>query len=65
MKGKVIRIIADKGFGFIKGEDNKEYFFHRSAVKNAQLESLREGSEVEFEESEGSKGLRAEDVYLE
>lgn len=64
MNGKVKRLVTDKGFGFILGEDNNEYFFHSSAVKNAKFESLQEGDEITFEESEGAKGLRAEDVYV-
>lgn len=63
MTGTVKRIVKDKGFGFILGEDRKEYFFHRTALKNKKFEELAEGDEVEFEDSDGSKGPRAEDVY--
>ena len=31
MNGTLKTIRADKGFGFILGEDGKEYFVHRSA----------------------------------
>jgi CspA family cold shock protein len=66
MKGTVLRIVADKGFGFIRATDgdNKEYFFHRSALKNVSFSELAEGDEVEFEDSEGEKGPRAEDIYV-
>lgn len=30
--GIISRYFTDKGFGFIKGEDGKEYFFHRSTM---------------------------------
>ena len=30
MYGDIVRIMPDKGFGFIKGEDRVEYFFHKS-----------------------------------
>jgi cold shock CspA family protein len=30
MHGIVVRLMADKGFGFIRGDDGTEYFFHRS-----------------------------------
>lgn len=52
------------GFGFIQGDDRRQYFFHRSALKNARFEEVEAGQEVTFEDSEGSKGLRAEDVYV-
>jgi CspA family cold shock protein len=65
MKGTVKNYKADKRFGFIVGADGRtEYFFHASAVKNANSESIREGMEVEFEPAESDKGPRAEDVYL-
>ena len=34
---------VSKGFGFIKDDSGKEYFFHQSAVMGEGLDSLREG----------------------
>ena len=65
MKGKIVRVLGDKMFGFIRGEDNKEYFFHASALRNIQFNQQLDGISVEFEETEGPKGLRAEEVYAE
>jgi len=64
MTGTIKTLHAAKGFGFILGEDKKEYFFHRTAVKNAEFGGLSEGQEVTFEDAEGAKGPRAEDVYV-
>ena len=64
MKGTIKKLLGSKKCGFVRGEDNVEYFFHASAIKNARFENLREGSEVEFEEGESGKGPRAEEVYL-
>jgi CspA family cold shock protein len=64
MNGIIKKIVADKGFGFIRDTSGKEYFFHRSALKNCEFTELKEGREVEFDEAEGSKGPRAEDVYV-
>ena len=64
MNGKIKRLIADKKFGFIVGDGNKEYFFHASALKNTRFDDLEVGQEVEFEDSEGEKGPRAEDIYV-
>lgn len=39
-----------KGFGFIEVKDEQnDVFVHISAVKNAGLETLKEGQEVSFE----------------
>ena len=43
MKGTITRLVADKGFGFIKGEDGVDYFMHRSAVQGGQFEELQPG----------------------
>jgi CspA family cold shock protein len=62
MTGTIRTIRVDKGFGFIKDQGGKEYFFHRSAVYGEGLEDLREGDSVEFDVGEGPKGPRAENV---
>lgn len=64
MTGVVIRIVKDKPFGFIRGEDGNEYFFHSSSVKNGKFLNVRENQNVEFEPHETEKGYRAEDVYI-
>lgn len=49
MNGKIIRLVRDRGFGFIRDDDGKEVFFHSSAVKDGIFDSLSEGGLVEFE----------------
>ncbi len=51
-----------KGFGFITGEDGKDYFFHYSAILMDSYKTADKGEEVEFEATEGTRGLRAEHV---
>ena len=46
--GTIARLLIDKGFGFIRDESGTEHFFHRSAVRGAVFELLREGQRVEF-----------------
>ena len=41
--GTIARLLIDKGFGFIRDESGIEHFFHRSAVRGAVFELLREG----------------------
>ena len=62
MTGSIRTLRVEKGFGFIKDDAGKEYFFHRSAVYGEGLENLREGDGVEFDLGEGPKGPRAENV---
>jgi CspA family cold shock protein len=64
MNGTITRLMTDKGFGFIKGTDGKEYFFHQSALVGARLYQVREGQSVTFEPGQGPKGPRAENVNL-
>ena len=60
-QGTIKKLIAEKGFGFIKG-DAGEIFFHHSALVGTTIEELSEGQTVEFEEGQGPKGPRAENV---
>ena len=62
-EGTIKKLISDKGFGFIEGQ-NGELFFHRSAVDGVGFEELREGQKVEYEEGRGPKGPRADRVRV-
>jgi CspA family cold shock protein len=62
MTGTIRTLRVDKGFGFIKDDTGKEYFFHQSAVYGEGLDNLREGDSVEFDIGQGPKGPRAENV---
>jgi CspA family cold shock protein len=63
LKGTIRTLRVDKGFGFIKDESGKEYFFHQSAIYGEGIGDLREGDSVEFDAGEaGPKGPRAENV---
>ncbi|MBU0471207.1 MAG: cold shock domain-containing protein [Nanoarchaeota archaeon] len=63
MKGKVKFFNMDKRFGFITGDDGKDYFVHLSQVVDQV--ALREEDEVEFDGSEGDRGLVANNVKKE
>ncbi len=58
-----IRKLTDKGFGFIGGESG-DLFFHVSALQDVTFEELQEGQAVEYVESQGDKGPRAESVRV-
>ena len=57
-----IKRLTDKGFGFIDTGSGKDVFFHMSALDGVRYDDLREGQAVTFEEGEGPKGPRAENV---
>jgi CspA family cold shock protein len=63
-QGTIARLLIDKGFGFIRDESGVEHFFHRSAIRGAVFELLREGQRVEFVNEDSPKGPRAADVRL-
>ena len=60
--GAIRTLRVDKGFGFIKDDSGKEYFFHQSAIYGEGIGDLREGDRVEFDVGQGPKGPRAENV---
>jgi cold shock protein len=57
-----IRRLADKGFGFIRAEDGKDYFFHNTELIDCTFAQLRDGDEMRFQPVETPKGLRANEV---
>jgi CspA family cold shock protein len=63
-KGRVKWFNEKKGYGFISREDGNDVFVHFSAIKRDGFKSLYEGDEVEFEVSEGPKGLQATNVVV-
>lgn len=65
MKGKVKKLIQDRGFGFITAEDGTEVFFHRSELVEADFDTMEEGASVEFDLESGPKGPRAVKVKVE
>jgi len=57
-KGTIKRLM-DRGFGFIKAEDETDLFFHRNDLEGVEFSSLSEGQEVEFEKGQGRDGRPA------
>ena len=61
-KGKVKWFNNAKGYGFIQQEDGSDIFVHFSAIKGEGYKTLEEGQVVEFDITQGPKGLQAENV---
>jgi CspA family cold shock protein len=54
---------ADKGFGFITPDDGgADVFAHFSAIASSGYRSLDENQKVEFDVTQGQKGLQAENI---
>ncbi|MFC1728556.1 cold-shock protein [Nanoarchaeota archaeon] len=62
MKGTVKFFNAGKGFGFIAGEDGKEYFVHQTGLTEGT--NINENDEVTFDVEEGDRGPKAANVSL-
>jgi len=62
MNGKVKFFNDMKGFGFIAGDDGKEYFVHQTGLQpNVRL---RENDDVTFDVEQGDRGPKATNVAL-
>ena len=57
-----IKKLTDKGFGFIDIGGGNDLFFHMSNLDGVRFEDLQEGQSVSFNEGQGPKGPRAENV---
>ncbi len=64
MNGTVKWFNAEKGFGFITGEDNNDYFAHFSEIQIDGYKSLNENEEVTFEVKQGDRGPQAANIMV-
>ena len=53
---------AEKGFGFITGQDGKDVFVHFSAIQTDGFKTLEEGQAVNYDVEDGARGLQAVNV---
>ncbi len=62
-QGTVKWFNGDKGFGFISQDGGgPDVFAHFSAISASGFRSLDENQRVEFEVTQGQKGLQAENI---
>ena len=63
-QGTVKWFNAEKGFGFIARGDGPDVFVHYSEIEGGGFRSLEENQRVEFELTQGAKGLQASGVRV-
>ena len=65
MIGKIERIIEEQGLGFIVGDDDRDYCFHRSALQEGEpFDQLLQGVTVTFDIAHEANGPRADAVRI-
>lgn len=62
MKGTVKWFNAEKGFGFITGEDGKDVFAHFSQIQKNGYKTLEENERVTFDLEENQRGFHASNI---
>jgi cold shock protein len=55
---------AEKGYGFISLEGQKDVFVHYSNIQGDGYKTLEEGQHVEFDVAPGRKGDEAQNVRV-
>jgi cold shock protein len=63
-QGTVKWFNGSKGYGFIQREEGEDVFVHFNAIVGDGYRNLEEGQRVEFNVTQGQKGLQAEDVVV-
>ena len=66
MQGFVRKLFSEKGFAFVEGEDQRDYFLHWSKVSrnSVPFRNIREGDKVTFDLEEGDQGPKALNVMV-
>jgi CspA family cold shock protein len=64
LKGKIKKLVRERGFGFISADDGTEVFFHRSDLEGIYFGLLEEGTSVEFDVERGARSLRAVNITM-
>ena len=64
VKGTIKWFNPEKGFGFIEPESGEDVFVHFSSIVTEGFKTLEKGQKVEFEITQGERGLQANNVRL-
>ena len=61
MRGILI-FTSKKGYGFIKGEDEADYFVHHSSIEKGTF--IKDDDPVSFDPAENERGKQAQNIKL-
>lgn len=66
-QGTIVRLVRDRGFGFIRMGNGQEVFFHATGMAGFPFDNLVEGQNVTFdiEQDTRGRGQRAVNVRIE
>jgi len=65
MKGTIKTYLPEKKYGFIKGDDGKDYFFHESEFRDkSHIGKICEEAFVNFDQQATPKGYKAKNCSL-
>lgn len=62
--GVIKNLVKERGFGFIKTQDGRNLFFHKTGLKNRRFELLKKGDVVEFDIVQSLKGPKAVNIKV-
>ena len=63
-KGTVKWFNAEKGYGFISGQDGQDVFAHFSAISGDGFKTLEEGQAVSYNVEAGQRGNQAVNITV-
>lgn len=64
MTGTIKTYLSAKNYGFIQGDDKKDYFFHKSSINTHDLNKVCEGALVTFDQKATPKGYNAINIVI-
>lgn len=62
--GRIVRLFPADGYGFVRGPDGEEVYFHENAVVDGSFEKLEIGDRVSFVQEQGVNGPQASTVHV-
>jgi cold shock CspA family protein/ribosome-associated translation inhibitor RaiA len=59
VRGRIVRLFPDRGYGFIETETQREVYFHANAVHGVPFDKLAVNTAVDLDIEAGEKGPQA------